>query len=146
MVSIDGRHLLSGSIELHLKTSAWREHGHHLDPRYNDVILHVVVDHGGQETRRRDGGLVAVVAVPAGDVPVRDMDEGKPAWDWSLVGGEVCAATLAREQPSRVGDLLDRLGDERLAGRVAKIEARLSSVPPAEALYLERFGTAWGSR
>ena len=33
-----------GSVELHLKTSQWMEHGHHHDLNYNNVILHVVFE------------------------------------------------------------------------------------------------------
>lgn len=31
-----------GHIELHTHASAWRAHQHHLDPAYENVILHVV--------------------------------------------------------------------------------------------------------
>lgn len=30
-----------GDIEMHLRSESWAQHGHHLDPRYNNVILHV---------------------------------------------------------------------------------------------------------
>jgi hypothetical protein len=36
--------ILVGSIELHLKTSHWNDHGHSKDPNYNNVILHVVFE------------------------------------------------------------------------------------------------------
>lgn len=39
MILLDGRDLLNGSIEIHLKTSQWREHGHHLDERYDTVLV-----------------------------------------------------------------------------------------------------------
>src|SRR5215211_6634175 len=39
MIVIDGRDLVAGSIELHLRSGGWRAHGHHLDPRYNEVVL-----------------------------------------------------------------------------------------------------------
>ena len=35
---------LFGSVELHLKTSQWKEHGHSHDPNYKNVILHVVFE------------------------------------------------------------------------------------------------------
>lgn len=35
---------LAGSIELHLKTSEWNEHGHSNDVNYKNVILHVVFE------------------------------------------------------------------------------------------------------
>jgi hypothetical protein len=37
-----------GTIELHLKTSHWKEHGHHNDPNYRNVILHVVYEHNDE--------------------------------------------------------------------------------------------------
>jgi hypothetical protein len=37
---IGGREL-RGDVEIHLSDENWTEHGHHLDARYNDVILHL---------------------------------------------------------------------------------------------------------
>lgn len=34
----------AGAVELHLHSSAWNEHGHHKDPNYNQVVLHIVLD------------------------------------------------------------------------------------------------------
>src|SRR5574341_239150 len=32
-----------GDVELHLHANDWFGHNHHLDPKYNDVILHVAL-------------------------------------------------------------------------------------------------------
>ncbi len=37
-----GNTVLAGTIELHIKTSEWKKHGHHFDNNYRNVILHVV--------------------------------------------------------------------------------------------------------
>lgn len=40
-LAIDGK-ILSGAVEMHRIARGWYEHGHHLDDRYDRVILHVV--------------------------------------------------------------------------------------------------------
>lgn len=36
-----GEVLWCGDVEIHLRSANWVEHGHHNDPRYNGVVLHV---------------------------------------------------------------------------------------------------------
>ncbi len=44
-----GSTMLAGSVELHLKTSLWDQHGHQEDANYKNVILHVVYHHDLQD-------------------------------------------------------------------------------------------------
>jgi hypothetical protein len=134
LILFSGRELRAGGVEIHLRTRGWVEHGHHLDPAYNAVILHLVLRHDGAETRRQDGALVPVA--------VLDMRDGTAlpdlaGWDWDRVGGASCAEDLTRRQPQLIRELLFRLGDRRLAARSARLEARLSALPPAEVLWQE---------
>jgi hypothetical protein len=134
MISLNGRELRSGSIEIHLATRGWSDHGHATDPRYNDVILHVVLEDDGSETRREDGAVVPVVAV--GALLTTPLDgNGVATGDWSRFGGAACAPDLVREQPAVARQVLFRLGDIRLAGRSARLEAQLTALPPAQVLY-----------
>ncbi len=55
---------LCGNIEFHTRASDWVAHQHHSDPRYNQVILHVVLYcDTPQPTRRQDGSVVPVCSL-----------------------------------------------------------------------------------
>lgn len=134
LILVAGRELRAGDIEIHLRTRGWHEHGHHRDPAYDGVILHVVAEDDGSPTRRQDGALVPVVVVGP---PARFVVPDLAGWNWDRVGGESCAAALATTQPRRVRETLCQLGDARLASRTARLEARLETDPPAQILWEE---------
>jgi hypothetical protein len=132
IISVDNGRTEHGSIELHLRTRGWSEHRHHLDPRYNDVILHIVGRHDVVETRRVDGKLVPTVVLD-----IQALGLATHEVDWSLVGGTVCAERLAREQPDLIRGIIGRLGDERMTARSARIESRLTTMTPDAVLFAE---------
>lgn len=134
LVLFQERELRSGGIEIHLRDRSWKDHGHHLDPAYNSVVLHVVGQYEGSETRCSDGCIVPVIAVgPCETLPLPDL----ATWDWDRVGGQTCASRLAATDLAALRGILQRLGDTRLAARSARIEARLPSEPPGEVLWQE---------
>lgn len=51
-----------GAIEIHLRSSDWYRHGHHNDPAYDTVILHVVWE-DDVEVCRNDGTLMHTLAL-----------------------------------------------------------------------------------
>ena len=59
-LSIGGREYW-GDVEVHLKEQEWGEHGHDRDPRYERVILHVVLRRGQRPATR----FVSGEAIPA---------------------------------------------------------------------------------
>ncbi|EMR01521.1 DUF2851 family protein [Cesiribacter andamanensis] len=52
-----------GDVELHLKSSGWQQHRHQLDPAYNKVVLHVVLEDDGVPALRQEGGAVPVASL-----------------------------------------------------------------------------------
>ncbi|MGH2515526.1 MAG: DUF2851 family protein, partial [Ktedonobacterales bacterium] len=63
LVCADGSRVL-GDVELHLRASGWRAHGHERDPRYNQVVLHIVfhplAPGAPPETRLPTGGAAPI--------------------------------------------------------------------------------------
>jgi hypothetical protein len=134
LILFDGHELRAGSVEIHLRTRGWADHGHHLDPAYDTVVLHLVGRHDGAETRRLNGTAVPVAVIgPVARFAVPEF----AAWDWDTVGGATCAGRLSATNPASARAILHHLGDVRLAARSARLEARLSVEPPGEILWGE---------
>ena len=58
-IYIDGT-LWAGSVEIHIKTSHWKQHNHQNDERYNNVVLHVVYEHD-KEVYNKNGDTIPVL-------------------------------------------------------------------------------------
>jgi hypothetical protein len=121
--------LRTGDIEIHTRSSEWVSHGHHIDPRYNDVILHIVSTDDLPETRREDGRVVPVALLTVSDDVLFAIDRRLPE-AWSELGGSVCADELSRREPERIRHALHRLGDLRLANRLPAIESAIAEGHP----------------
>ncbi len=56
--------LIKGDIEIHTRARDWHSHGHHCDPEYNNVILHVVLwNDNGYSTFTTNGRFVPVICL-----------------------------------------------------------------------------------
>jgi hypothetical protein len=76
LVRLDGD-LIRGDVEIHPLAVDWYSHRHHLDPRYNSVILHIVTQQSpsGFIALRQDGTAVATVNLDdALDIPADQME------------------------------------------------------------------------
>ncbi len=65
-----GDKILHGDVELHLEARDWTAHGHHRDPAYNGVILHVALftssaEDAGLDIVRENGLLSPQLMLPA---------------------------------------------------------------------------------
>ena len=95
-IIIDGQ-LLVGDIEIHVDSSDWYAHEHHLNPRYNRVVLHVVYrnDDINLRTRLQDGQRIPTLELlnrlntPIGDL--FDETEAEKSDDRRLlsIGGKI---------------------------------------------------------
>jgi hypothetical protein len=81
LVAVNTHEQYVGDVEFHVRASDWVTHQHHTDPRYNMVILHVVLrcDSAGP-TQRQDGRLIP-------DCSLYDLPDSTP------LASQVFAAT-----------------------------------------------------
>ncbi|RYU79033.1 DUF2851 family protein [Hymenobacter persicinus] len=52
----------NGAVEIHLRASDWHRHQHQTDPKYDQVVLHVVYA-ADQEVQRTNGSVIPVLAL-----------------------------------------------------------------------------------
>ncbi|UOQ67783.1 DUF2851 family protein [Hymenobacter volaticus] len=58
----------NGAVEIHLKASDWHRHQHQTDPKYDQVVLHVVLE-ADQPVQRLDGSIVPALALASRIAP-----------------------------------------------------------------------------
>lgn len=130
-----------GDVEVHRLVSGWTAHRHHLDARYNQVILHVVFHHDRLRTDvvRADGQSVPQVALESwlphplsfyrDEIPLEDYPHKRVPH----IGH--CYAALCRLSLSQVQQFLERAGETRLQRRAARWRRRVASVGCGQAIY-----------
>jgi hypothetical protein len=117
--------LLHGDVELHVRTSDFRRHGHGLDPAYAGVVLHVVFFHDDPgETALPGGGSAPVAAL--GGPRLAAWLEHAPRW------GEPCRDSLQRLGEDGLARTLERLGLMRFRQKAAAWRRRLAAGEPLE--------------
>jgi hypothetical protein len=129
IIAAQGR-LLRGDVELHQRSSDFRTHGHHRDPRYGNLVLHVVfVD----DDPRVPAPRVPVVALaPWLDRRTRELS----GWLASpSLWREPCHDAVARLGDARVGEVLATLGEQRFEERAAFFRDALDGSEPGAVLY-----------
>ena len=72
-IKIDGI-LWVGNVEIHQNTSDWYKHGHHKNPIYDSIILHVAENVDG-ELLRSDGGIIPQIQLQCPDNVINHYKE-----------------------------------------------------------------------
>ncbi|MBI2954087.1 MAG: DUF2851 family protein [Chloroflexi bacterium] len=130
IIVFDGE-LRRGDVEVHVHAADWYGHRHHLDPAYDNVILHVVMWQTNDATPCKFNGEVAPVLCVTPHLAA-DVDELP-----SLLAAHPyvpfrCAEKCDEDQ---VLATLDMAGEQRLLNKAASIEGTLPVLEPEEALY-----------
>jgi hypothetical protein len=129
-----------GDVELHVRASDFRRHGHGEDPAYDGVVLHVVFDAEGEVvTGLPGGGSAPVLVVPR---PSRRSGGRTTARSWA----EPCATAIERLGAEASAATLDRLGEMRFRQKASGARERLAAGEALEELVWEGLleGLAYG--
>ena len=128
-----GRRLRRGDVEVHVRSSSWWGHGHHQDPVYNRVILHVVYQRDtDRAVVRQDGHTVPTLTLGRYVAGGAGPRAAVYPFNRRLLP---CRAVAGRRSDEFLGGVLDSAGDLRFTARVAGFRAALSRLVPAQALY-----------
>jgi hypothetical protein len=126
--------LLEGDVELHLLGSDFRRHGHHLDPAYDGLAIHLVLRHDDcDDTELLSGRRVPVVALAdwleARSDQLIEWLRRPPVWQ------EPCRSAIDRLGQEAVSRTLARLGEIRFRQKTAVCGKELSEAAPDEVFW-----------
>jgi hypothetical protein len=126
--------LLQGDVELHVRSSDFRRHGHDRDPAYGSIVLHVVFhDDDGADTPLPGGRRAPVVVL--GDWVEGRAREIRRWLERPTQWREPCFSAVSRLGTGDVLAALDRLGDMRFRQKAAAFAKRLRCEDPEELLW-----------
>lgn len=123
--------VLRGDVEVHLRSSDWNAHGHFRDPRYNGVVLHVILARDRELIRNERGEAVPELELnrfleeEMGSLRKAIHWEDYPPCDPCPPG--LCQPLLAAQGRETTSWLLDLAGDDFLqlkADRWAEVTRR----------------------
>ena len=128
-IEINGK-LHVGDVEIHVKSSEWYAHKHHLNSRYNRVVLHTVFynDDFNLRTRLQNGKRIPTLELLKWiDAPIGDLfDETKQV---EAETSDFCRVTGNRLNIENLKRVFESLGDERFlekADAVRLLRTRLN--------------------
>ncbi len=112
----------AGNVEIHLKSSDWYVHNHHLDKNYDNVILHVVWDYDVDVYRRDHSEIPVLQLRDYIDKDVNDMymDLNKKK-NWIY-----CENQLPSVDQEIINNWKNKLFEERLQQKFSVIKSLLT--------------------
>ncbi|GAB4352921.1 MAG: DUF2851 family protein [Candidatus Abyssubacteria bacterium] len=136
-----GAHRLKGDVELHLEPAGWRLHGHAKDPRYDNVILHVVLKERvkGEPPLSRHGIEIPEVALwncLTDDLKVLKCALRPDEYPYkSLHNVGRCQALLERLPATAASKLLNLAGDARIIAKQRRFGYEAEKLHPNQIAY-----------
>lgn len=134
----------AGAVEIHRTSAEWEAHGHDADPRYDGVVLHVVLssDRRTGTLRRADGSaLPELVLLPHLDRSLRALVRDLAA---APRDAPFCAARWPDLRTDVVADWLAACAAGRLRLQTARLARAYTRAPDLDRLLARRVFRALG--
>jgi hypothetical protein len=123
----------AGDVEVDIRASGWRAHGHDRNPAFQNVILHVVWHAERESGERPLLPLREVLDAPVGELSLWLGSESSQTLPESLRGK--CSAPLRELDETRLRELLHQAAQVRLQCKAAQFEARAKQTGWEQALW-----------
>ena len=109
----------SGDVEIDLRADGWRAHGHHRNPNFQNVLLHVI----WEEARQRADAPVVLSLKNSLDAPLEELslwfqNESPRALPKSFRGR--CSGSLQKLNGTQLAELLTRAAHVRFQAKAAQ--------------------------
>jgi hypothetical protein len=128
-----------GDVEIHLNSSDWYQHKHHEDPRYNQVILHVVLYKSDMECRKQNGERVIEFEMKDSLLEeLRLLQQKIPIYQFPFgpeVNVRLCRKFLEEQEHDSLLRLLDSAGDLRMRRKKQDFLQRIQTAGFLQAFY-----------
>jgi hypothetical protein len=130
-IQVDNEIILKGDIEIDISSQDWKSHGHHQDPAFNGVILHVVWQKGLKDKKIFNSLGQEIMELELGRFLSSDifklLDKIDPeAYPYYCQSGQgSCSSILQKKDLQEIGYILDRIGDERIVLKALRYEKEL---------------------
>lgn len=146
-IEFDGRPR-TGDVEIHLAPSGWKQHGHHLDERYDEVMLHVILDPGSELQVSMSAGhrIPSLVLEPYLESEIQEIaDDLKSAKFPKGIEGALgrCAHVANDGGVEVLAEFVDLAGEWRMINKARQIRERMDRIGADQAIY-EMLLTACG--
>ena len=134
LLLVEDQGLVQGDVEVHLRQRDWRSHGHHEDPNYNGVALHVALETAGPDSDTASGRNPPLVSLRGllDNPSLEDSPEQVRDHLWLLLEGQ---GYRRPDNAERMAALLNRAGDERFLGRSRVLQQLMREQSPAQTLW-----------
>jgi len=116
-----GNIVWAGNVEVHLRSSDWIKHRHHLDGAYNNVILHVVLEEDSPAFNAH-GRRIVTLQLPDPKPFIRLYESLQTDKSWLP-----CHRYIHRVSPLQIKHCLEHLYEERLEQKISQIDQLLYS-------------------